>query len=316
VTGHPGPIILYSLRSEGPEVSRSRLLPVALACLFFTAGCLGFPGGGTPTTPDAGPASPALSPTASPPPGGDSAATATPSSTPVPAELPSNVLDSGVGSPRRVADTHDATLRNTSFTVQFSRVRIVDGEVDVRLSGVVRYDGAGTVYSNITRAVFDTGSASRQRFERWSNGTVGRRAIVTANGTAIEDAEPIADVPTYADRVAIYLRSFRTSVAGWSRLGGTLITRASGVRLLPPSATDRRSVGDFGFTLGFEEIESGELSVDVTERAVRRYVVRLVGRSSFSSVVWEEELRFTRLGVTTVDRPTWVAAANESRTPT
>jgi len=79
-----------------------------------------------------------------------------------------------------IAATHDATLRNTSFTVRFTRFREVNGELTVRVSSIVRYDGAGTFYSNPTSAK-GNGLMTRERIERWSNGSVGLRAALTSS---------------------------------------------------------------------------------------------------------------------------------------
>ncbi|MFB6295240.1 MAG: hypothetical protein ABEH66_00140 [Halobacteriales archaeon] len=295
-------------------MDRSQFCLAALACLLLTGGCLGFLGEGAQTTPDVGPVSPAPSTMLSPAQTDDSTATATPSPTPAAATLSPNLSASGFGSAEGVARTHRATLRNTSFTVRFSRVRTVDGEIERRFSGVVRYDGAGTVYANITRVFFDTDPVTRRRIEEWSNGTTARRAVVTPNGTTIEEATRTTGAPTYADRIVVYLRSFRMSVTGWSRLGRTLTTRGSSVRLTP--SPGELTVDDLAARLGFWEIRDGAFSMEVTGGAVRRYRARLVGHFSYEPVVWTEEFRFTRVGTTTVERPAWVTGTNGSRTPT
>jgi hypothetical protein len=287
--------------------------PVALACLLLTAGCLGFLGNGTASNPTAsGATQPASSPTATPSPTGDLTSTATVSPIQDAVRLPTNLTGHRIGSAEGVAATHEATLWNTSFTARYSRVWIADGEVSSWRSRVVRYDGAGTVYTNFTTVDFDAGSVIRTRTEQWSNGSTARRAVVTANGTAVEDVRPIANPPTYADRIAVYLRSFRMSTTGWSRLGGELITRARSGRLNRGSSPAGDAVADLEFLVPLWEITGGRFSADVTERTVRRYRSRLVGYFQSERVVLVEEFHLSAVGTTTVDRPAWVTAENGS----
>jgi hypothetical protein len=54
----------------------------------------------------------------------------------------------GFVSAERIANAHDAALRNTSFTIRHREVRIRNGTVDHREVGTLRYDGDGAVYYN------------------------------------------------------------------------------------------------------------------------------------------------------------------------
>jgi len=217
--------------------------------------------------------------------------------------------------PEEFADAHAARLQNTSFTISYSRVRSKNGTVVFRTAGTVQYDGNETVYHNYTKVNNETGSPTREHVEVWSNRTTAHRAHTTANGTTVEKRSPIGTAPTFGERVTVYLRLFETKTSGYSRIGYKPTVRLSG------STLDRG--GSWLTTVkqvyGFVSIDSGQLSADATDTILRRYHVRLVGRGAPLApavTVVTVEAAFTRLGVTTVRRPTWVTGRNETRAGT
>lgn len=284
---------------------RSALLAGAAACFLVTAGCLGVFGDESTQT----------APAASPPPDSSSTERASPTGTrtvtPTRAamSLPAEMGDSAVNSPGEFADTHRATLGNASFTARYSYVRRVDGAVTTRTHGIVRYDGAGTVYLNSTTR--DPLSGGFRRVETWSNGSVARRAVTTSDGRVTEEADPEGSLLTFAGRVDIYLRAFETGVTGYSRLAGEPVVRLSG------SEFNREGSGDLtaelAFRFGIGDVDDGRLSAVLESDALRRYRVEIVDRRPSNTITVAETLTITRPGPTTIQRPEWVTPGNRSR---
>jgi hypothetical protein len=281
-------------------MGRSPLAVAALVFLLVTAGCFGFFGEGE--TPD--PAT-SVAPTET--------GTPTPTASPTPAAIPRPTTESGavIGSPEEIARSHEATLRNTSFRIRYVSRRVENGTTESRTIGTIRYDGDGVAFYNYTVVDVNPGGIVREHVEVWSNGTRARRAIMTENGTVVETASPLRSPPTFADEVELYLRSFRIGMTGYSRFRGDRLVRITGAGLV--NSREQYTVEDRVLLLGFVTVESGRFTADIADGAVRRYRIHLSGRERTASVSFTEELTFTGLGTTTVDRPAWVTSGNATR---
>ncbi|MFB6296472.1 MAG: hypothetical protein ABEH66_06505 [Halobacteriales archaeon] len=293
----------------------------ALACLLVTAGCLGVLGSGTEPAPTASPAA-SLSPgeTSTVPPGETStvppgeAPSPTPTVTPTRAAigLPPGIGESDPRSTERIAARHGATLRNTSFTLRYSQVRIERGEVDVRIVGTVQYDGNGTIYSNYTAV--DPDSSVRRSIEVWSNGTTARRAVTSTNGTFVRSRPPLERPRTFADRIESYLDAFDVGVSGYSRLGDESVVRVSGTGLdRSGNGSPSKQLVDQFWMLGLDEVNGGSVSMELEEGVFRRYRVEVVDSGNDRPMTLRETAAFSNLGTTTVRRPAWVTGRNESQ---
>lgn len=287
---------------------RSTLCAVALIGLLATAGCLGFLGAGTEPTPTT---TPPPTPTPTGPTSPAETVSGTASRTPDGTGPPPAVGTDGFASAERIANAHDAALRNTSFTIRHREVRIRNGTVVHREVGTLRHDGDGAVYYNYTTV--DNESATASHVRRWRNGTTGRRKITTRNGTVVESVGPILGAPTFANGIEIYLQSFRTRVTGYSRLGGEPTVRVSATELARSGSADASPIRVLAFRLGFRDISGGRFSADVADGVVRRYRVRLVGRTGNELERRIIHVAFTKVGTTTVPRPAWATATNASR---
>jgi len=285
---------------------RSRLLAGTLACLLVTAGCLGVLGGESTSSPAestiSSPARTATQPSPLP-----ETPTASPTRDAIP--FPRRANRTWTESPGRFAATHDATLRNTSFSARYSLVRDRGGTVETRVVGIVRYDGDDTVYYNYTTD--DPDSADLRRIVLWSNGTAARRAVTTPDGTVVEEARPVVDVRTFARQVNVYLRAFETSLTGYSQMGDEPVVRITSSTL--DRADERSTVSGLAFQLDLEGIEGGTFSAVVEDDTLREYRVELVDRRPTDVITVSETLTITELGTTTVRRPDWVVGRNESQ---
>lgn len=292
-------------------MQRSPLAVAALVCLLVTAGCFGLFGGRE--TPDpATSVAPTDSPTASPTPTGTGTPAPTASPTPAALVYPPEVNQIGIDA-ERIASEHGDALRNTSFTIQYFSRRIENGTVTSRTTGRVRYDGEGVTLYNYTVVNADPGETARVHVETWSNGTTTLQAITTENGTDIEETSPLRSPPTFADQIETYLRSFRTRATGYSRFHGGSVVRVSAEDFDLVNSREQYTVEDQAFRLGFVELNGGRFTADLADDRLNRYRVRLFGRDSDGSVSLTEELVFTGVGTTTVDRPAWVTSGNATR---
>lgn len=296
-------------------MSRSSLLVIALTGLLVTAGCMGLLGdGSTPDPTSTGPTVPTASSTAFP--SASTQPTEPPSTrapvSPTPAAIPgsSEVKGGGIGSPEHVADAHHVRLRNTSFTVRYASHQIRNGRITSRMSGTIRYGGDGITYYNYTTVDVNHGRVDRKHVEAWSSRTTALRAITTENGTVIEQIAPTDTPPTFADQVELYVRSFGMRMTGYSQFSGEPVVHISADSLDFTDSRDSFTIEDHARWIGITELIGGRFSADLAGNVVRRYRVRLVGRGSTGSISTTREIRFTRVGETTVHRPAWVTRGN------
>jgi len=286
---------------------RSPLRVVALACLLVTSGCLGVLGGATTTPTDADPRQQAVSPTLSP------MDSPSPTATPPGIGLPEGVNATGIDSPERIAAAHNASLWNTSFTIRYVGRRTTRTLVERRTVGVIRYDGDGTVSYNYTTIESGRETLSRRHTQGWSNESTAYRRIETDNGTTVTEIDPLSLPPTFADRIELFFRSFETDVTGYSRLGGEPVVRVSAPELSSPRSSGITPLEGQALQLGFSRIRSGSFSADLADGVVRRYRVRIIGFGRAERRSLTDELVFTGIGTTTVDRPEWIGVANDSQ---
>lgn len=264
----------------------------------------------------AGCSSPASAPT------GTETATAT--AAPVPTDRPSTFLAPGV-TPRGVTDpvalarAHRRTLGRTSVTVRVEESRrYANGTLRWRRTATQRVDAGGrTVRSHYVGAFEGStrGSGLLSEFVRFPDATRVERYTV-GGGAYHRYRFPSGDTwyvgaaspdPRLVDPGLVPLFwAVDTRVTGREVRDGTTRYRLEGAEIIDPTTFERVFVGG-------PSVEVRNVSLDATvdgRGVVHRYrlIYRLV-RPDGVVVRGKESVRFEDVGTTTVERPTWYAAA-------
>lgn len=266
----------------------------------------------------AGCSSPASAPT------GTTTATATATAAPVPTDRPSTFLAPGV-TPRGVADpvalarAHRRTLGRTSVTVRVEEShRYANGTLRWRRTATQRVDAGGrTVRSHYVGAfegsTRDSGLLSE--FVRFPHATRVERYTV-GGGAYHRYRFPSGDTwyvgasspdPRIVDPGLVPLFwAVDTRVTAREVRDGTTRYRLEGNEVADPTTLERVFVGG-----RFADVRNVSLEATVDGRGVvHRYrLTYTLVRTDGVVALGTESVRFTDVGTTTVERPTWYAAA-------
>lgn len=264
------------------------LLAVAL---LLAAGCSGLAGDPTPTV------TPAPVPTD------------TPVRTPVPALAPGVTAD-GVEDPLALVEAHDSALRGTSRTVRLVRtIRYPNGTLVARRVQVTRIAADGERFHTI----IDTGgpevTSFRGRIEFWSDGSRLFQEITFDNRTsyaampleAYERQSSIRITSPGGETFFLPVIAVETRVTGRVTRNGTTLYRLEGTAARPDllaSATDA------------DEPHNATLRALVDARGVvHEFRLAYDGTLDGRPVRVVLTGRYTGVGTTIVDRPSWYRAA-------
>lgn len=277
-------------------MDRSSRIGAVLVLVVVLAGCNGLVLGGEET--------PASTVTPMPVP------TDEPTPTPRP-ELAPGLTRNGVVEPFALAEAHASVLADTSYTlvenhsVRFRRGMVYSGgTVEARLG------------TNHTRyAVVRTGSQTSVPFpvieERfWSNGNrtlVARTstdnttyAIARADGGPLPVRRALSDDPTNSDRIPTLFGAMETRVVGLTVRNGTRLYRVRGSNL----------TNEFALDTEWESPGNVKLVALVDRRGlVREYRLHYTASFDGDPVRVSRRVRYTNVGSTTVERPSWYGAA-------
>lgn len=274
-------------RRLGARPQRELAVAVAFVLLVVFAGCNGVLDGGSVDTAT-------LTPAAVP--------TDDPTPTPVPRLAP-GLTRGGVTNASALAAAHDALLEDTSFTVRRTVThRTRDGTPVRRVTSVTRVGADGrfraTKRWNGTTglrrvAYYDDGERLLVATTDASNATTYRRASPAAGGSVVATtgSEQFERVATIAE----------TRVVGRVERNGTTVYRLAPV--------DRRR------TRAVTAVELGR-SVRIRARVTARGLVRsytfrqtLSGEDPDGTAVIVAATRYTAIGTTAVERPSWYGTA-------
>lgn len=278
-----------------------RVLLVSVLVVF--AGCSTLSGGSGPTTvtPRAVPADESMA-TVTPGVGGGGGACWT------------DVTDLGFGSVPELASAHASALRESSFTVE----RSVSGSYG---NGSLAYYNVTTVRVGADRTrvrwfelgMAEPGSRSPYRLQRWTDGErVASRELSGPSAAYEFRSVPNASTTTDRSRPAIaravgvaeaVFANATTCVTGQVSDGGDTHAIVAFSRSAPPY---RVPVGSelVGAVTGRAHVSSSGLVFDLRWRYVERSADGVVVRHSF-------RVSITRVGSTTVTRPSWYETAVE-----
>jgi hypothetical protein len=274
-------------RRLGARPQRERAVAVAFVLLVVLAGCNGVLDGGNDDTAT-------LTPAAVP--------TDDPTPTPAPRLAP-GLTEAGVTNASALAAAHDALLEDTSFTVRRTVThRTRDGTPVRRVTSVTRVGADGrfraTKRWNGTTglrrvAYYDDGERLLVATTDASNATTYRRASSASGGSVVAGtgSEQFERVATIAE----------TRVVGRAERNGTTV-----YRLAPMDGWRTRSIA--AAELG----RSIRMRARVTARGlVRSYTFRqtLSGEDFNGTAVIVAATRYTAIGSTTVERPSWYETA-------
>lgn len=284
-------------------MNRSVHIEAVLVLAIVLAGCngLGLGGDGTPTR--------TVTPVAVP--------TDEPTPTPRP-EIAPGLTGDGVVDPFTLGNAHASVLDGSSYTLR-ENVSVVYP------SGMIYSNG--TIEARLTPdagryALVRTGSQTSASFpvteERfWSNGNRTLSVRTATNETTYEIADgddgplPIrrvmADDPTNSERIATLFAAMETRIVGQAVRNGTQLYRVNGSNLTSAFAldTEREAPGNVGL-------------VALVDRrgVVHEYRLNYTASLDGDPVRVSRRVRYTDVGSTTVERPSWYETAVRNATTT
>ena len=266
------------------------LSAVLFALLLVLAGCNGFTLGGSETSTQR--VTPANVPTDEPTP------------TPIP-QLAPGVTGKGVTEPERLGEAHESILENISYTVdQNVSVRYLNGTIyRQRTSHIQHAMNDGRFYLAHNRSLVSGRGSSG--FSAWSN---GKRTLVarSSNNTTRYLIPPQGSLSfgSPGERIAALFGSVETHVVAQEQRDGITVYRVKATGLVrdpptfanewqnPRDVTLRALIDSRGFVYEYQ------LSYEATVNGVPIYVY--------------EQVRYTDLRNTTVERPPWYEEAIEN----
>lgn len=239
-----------------------------------------------------------------------------PTPTPVP-QLAPGVSGEGVTNPFMLAEAHAAILENTSYT-HYENITARYANGTVYTHGTTHTQSAANdsrfyiVQSGASIAIDRT-----DRLSIWSNGERVIVAQTSNNSTSYfiprsSDREPlppqeVSTGGTSSERIGALFSSAKTRVVGQEQRNGTTVSRVAATNVTNPTVTERRWQDPRNVTL-WALINSQGL--------VREYRLNYTATLNDSTVRVSRQIRYTNVGDTTVERPTWYAEAIENTSTT
>jgi hypothetical protein len=286
---------------------RTPALYLFLVALVFLSGCNVFGGGNNVKT------------TVTP------ADVPTDKSTPIPTLAP-GLTKYGVVNSTALNNAHNAALSNTSYTVLVTTTeRYTNGSPRARRMTRTRVvEPVGRYYSIMEwegpSQVFATNS-TYYHIEWWSN---GERLLIARtvgnNSTYMKSSQPSRRWPDFSnsnDRFYFLFQAVDTRVVGKETLNGTMLYRIESTEVLHPYLVVGGMAGvyDDPRNITFQalidsrgivpEYRIAYTATDTATNTNENITIRIV-----------RTVRYTEIGSTTVERPSWYETANQSTTPT
>lgn len=248
-----------------------RAAPVLLALAVVLAGCGGFVGSSTPE---------------------DDATTTT---TRPPGQVVPGVTEDGVTDPHALAEAHADALRNASYTANETRtVRLANGTVAGRTQRLTQVDGSRALFELRRHDAYATLPFSR--VTQWWNGSASVARLVGPNGNvSYRNSSQLpgvrADPADWSDELYGYLGVGSFAVTGSVVRDGRVLYRVESTEPFPVASGGNASmwllVDGAGLVHEYHLTGDSRWEGEPTRRTVH--------------------VRFTNVGSTTVERPSWVA---------
>lgn len=245
------------------------------------------------------------------------AAVPTDEPTPTPVrQLAPGLTGAGVTDPFTLAATHSSILNDTSYTFrENATVRYANGTIADRSVTRTQF-AANENRFHIVQNGSDMAVRGLRGVSLWSNGERVFMARMSDNGTSYNvprgsDSEPVSprrflSFGTNRERIASLFRSVETRVADSEQRNGT--TR---YRVESTTVTNRGA-----FENDWQNPRNVTLIADIDSQGlVREYRLTYAATLDGAPVRIERHVRYTDIGNTTVERPSWYDDAIERTTP-
>jgi len=284
-------------------VNRSQLLPLVVAAVVVLSGCNAFTGSDTET--DIPTVTPAAVPTDEPTP------------TPVPMLAP-GLTQAGVVSAGDLANAHDTNLADGSFTVVSNNtVRYANGTLRFQQNRTMRVAEGSEPFYVVSR--YDGSRmrpvSSSQRIERWWDGERIYTAAIGENDTrySANQLSRVTLPSRNGEQFIALFTALETRVVGQETRNGTELYRVRATNLTNPEYLPRSvlSVSKDPRNISFRALVDPQ---GIVRSHYLAYTATSTQRGANTTNRVTQSVRYTGIGSTTVERPTWYEAANRTTT--
>jgi hypothetical protein len=254
--------------------------------------------------------------------------TVTPADVPTDERTPTPVSQLAPGLTRygvvdRVAlgTAHDATLSNTSYTYLSSVTeRYANDTLRARQTTkarVVEPKGRFYFVNNHTLRRVPRVNNTDRRIEIWSDGTRVLRAATVGNNTTYQKGSSVGvSTSDFSNGAQFYtlFRAINTRVVDRKTRNGTTLYRIKSTKVPHPSALSegRTNIYKNPRNLTFHALIDSHGTVHEYRLA---YTATGTARNTNVTTRIVKTVRYTEIGSTTVERPSWYEAANQTTTP-